>query len=313
VKPEPDWARAVALARRERGVRGGRGGRRGLVFTALLAAGLHAAAGFASLGAASDVPVARTREVDVMKFSKLAAAGAVMVASAAFGGGKNLIVNGGFEQGPAQSDCAWVLYGAGNQSITGWHVAQGNVDRVRMTEQCPPMTEVWRSFEGEFTIDTTGTANGTLCQAVTLTPGSRYRLEFAVSGNCMAPRTMPLTVRVGSVARSFDYVCAAKALQPWVIEFMDFNATSSSAEVCFVSTSPFFSGGTVIDAVSIVEIPLCSGDVIENGVVDGADLAALLTVWGTSGGIYPRADTNTDGVVDGADLAVVLGGWGACP
>ncbi|MEY4089728.1 MAG: hypothetical protein RJB55_1999 [Verrucomicrobiota bacterium] len=57
----------------------------------------------------------------------------------------------------------------------------------------------------------------------------------------------------------------------------------------------------------------CLADVIENGVVDGADLAALLTVWGTTGGIYPRADTNADGVVDGSDLATVLGGWGACP
>jgi len=310
VTAEPDWARAVALARRERGVRGGRGG---LAFAVVLAAALHAAAGTASLGAASDVPVARTTEVDAMKFSKWAAAGAVVMASSAFAGGKNLVVNGGFERGPAQTDCAWVLYGAGNESITGWRVAQGNVDRERMTEQCPPATEVWRSFEGEFTIDTTGNTNGTLCQAVTLTPGSRYRLEFAMSGNCMAPQTMPLTVRVGNVARSFDYVCAAQAPQPWVMQSMDFNATTSALEICFVSTSSFYSAGAVIDAVSLVELPPCAGDVIENGVVDGADLAAVLTTWGTNGGIYPRADTNADGIVDGNDLAVVLGGWGVCP
>ena len=56
----------------------------------------------------------------------------------------------------------------------------------------------------------------------------------------------------------------------------------------------------------------CSADVIVNGVVDGADLAALLTVWGTNGGVYPRADTNGDGVVNGVDLAAVLGAWGLC-
>lgn len=57
----------------------------------------------------------------------------------------------------------------------------------------------------------------------------------------------------------------------------------------------------------------CYADVIPNGVVDGSDLAAVLGTWGTDGGIYPRADTNADGIVDGNDLAVVLGGWGACP
>jgi hypothetical protein len=61
-----------------------------------------------------------------------------------------------------------------------------------------------------------------------------------------------------------------------------------------------------------VEI-VCPGDVVANGIVDGADLAALLSVWGTDGGIYPRADTNSDGFVDAQDLAAVLSGWGACP
>ena len=56
----------------------------------------------------------------------------------------------------------------------------------------------------------------------------------------------------------------------------------------------------------------CVADVIANGVVDGADLSAVLAVWGTDGGLYPRADTNGDGVVDGQDLATVLGGWGPC-
>ena len=59
--------------------------------------------------------------------------------------------------------------------------------------------------------------------------------------------------------------------------------------------------------------PDCPADVVQNGFVDGSDLAAVLSVWGTSGGIYPRADTNGDGIVDGSDLATVLGGWGACP
>jgi hypothetical protein len=56
----------------------------------------------------------------------------------------------------------------------------------------------------------------------------------------------------------------------------------------------------------------CPGDVDESGTVNGVDLAAILAVWGSDGGKYPRADTNNDGVVNGSDLATVLGSWGSC-
>jgi hypothetical protein len=56
----------------------------------------------------------------------------------------------------------------------------------------------------------------------------------------------------------------------------------------------------------------CPGDIDESGTVNGVDLAAVLTVWGSDGGKYPRADTNNDGEVNGADLATMLGSWGPC-
>ena len=59
--------------------------------------------------------------------------------------------------------------------------------------------------------------------------------------------------------------------------------------------------------------PACPGDIDENTMVDGVDLAIVLGRWGTNPKDYPRADTNDDGTVDGADLAQVLGMWGACP
>ena len=48
------------------------------------------------------------------------------------------------------------------------------------------------------------------------------------------------------------------------------------------------------------------GDLNNDGVVDGADLAILLSAWGTAD---PIADLNGDGVVDGADLSIMLGNW----
>jgi len=56
---------------------------------------------------------------------------------------------------------------------------------------------------------------------------------------------------------------------------------------------------------------VCDGDVVEDGVVNGVDLAAILGAWGTSGGPL-EADVNDDGIVDAVDLAIVLGGWGDC-
>ena len=46
------------------------------------------------------------------------------------------------------------------------------------------------------------------------------------------------------------------------------------------------------------------------GLVDGADLTALLAEWGVP---ESSADLDGDGFVDGVDLNLMLGAWGACP
>lgn len=57
----------------------------------------------------------------------------------------------------------------------------------------------------------------------------------------------------------------------------------------------------------------CPADVVIDGVVNGIDLAAVLSTWGTDAGAFPTADYNHDGIVDGLDLAGILSGWGTCP
>jgi len=52
-------------------------------------------------------------------------------------------------------------------------------------------------------------------------------------------------------------------------------------------------------------------DLNSDGVVNSADLAIVLSVWGT-GGSGTNADLNNDGVVNGADLAALLANWGHC-
>jgi len=53
-------------------------------------------------------------------------------------------------------------------------------------------------------------------------------------------------------------------------------------------------------------------DLNPNGIVDGADLGALLAFWGPVSSAFPRADLNRDGMVDGADLGLLLANWGPC-
>jgi hypothetical protein len=55
-------------------------------------------------------------------------------------------------------------------------------------------------------------------------------------------------------------------------------------------------------------ISVCLADLNDDGTVNGADLAALLSAWGTG-----AIDLNGDGATDGADLAALLAAWGQCP
>jgi hypothetical protein len=59
--------------------------------------------------------------------------------------------------------------------------------------------------------------------------------------------------------------------------------------------------------------PPCAADVVQDGAVNGVDLAAVINAWGTDGGKLPRADIDGNGIVDGVDLANILGSWGSCP
>jgi len=52
----------------------------------------------------------------------------------------------------------------------------------------------------------------------------------------------------------------------------------------------------------------CPADLNGDGVVNGADLGAMLNQWGTGG----SADLNGDGIVNGADLGILLNAWGSC-
>ena len=65
------------------------------------------------------------------------------------------------------------------------------------------------------------------------------------------------------------------------------------------------------DPTDANSVPPCTGDIAPpggNGVVDSADLGALLSTWGTGG----AGDIDRNGIVDSADLGALLSNWGPC-
>jgi YVTN family beta-propeller protein len=77
----------------------------------------------------------------------------------------------------------------------------------------------------------------------------------------------------------------------------------------FLDADEVDAGSDPADASSIPQP--CPGDIApstHDGVVNGQDIAALLSNWGSGG----FADLTGDGITDGADLAVLLSNWGPC-
>ncbi len=153
---------------------------------------------------------------------------------------------------------------------------------------------------------------GAIEQVVPVNAGDHYRLTFQMSGNndC-GGNAKRMRVQLGPSSQEVQFDCAPVGPQVWVTKTIEFDAASSLVAVRFVSLSGA-GCGPLLDDVQLLRVIPCPGDVVQNGFVDGADLAAVLAVWGTNGGIYPRADVNGDGIVNGSDLAAVLGAWGAC-
>lgn len=91
----------------------------------------------------------------------------------------------------------------------------------------------------------------------------------------------------------------------------NFRFDSNAAPVSGVATLGLFKPGTPTTLTADVMVPGvggCLGDINGDGVVDGADLASMLSQWGGPG----TGDLNGDGTVDGQDLANLLGSWGDC-
>ena len=84
-----------------------------------------------------------------------------------------------------------------------------------------------------------------------------------------------------------------------LISDLAFDEVSGDMLVIFWNNSPVRYGPG--------KIVTCTGDLNEDGSVDGGDMGLLLSAWNT-----PEADLNDDGTTDGADMGLLLTYWGSC-
>ncbi|MFM7261166.1 MAG: hypothetical protein ACKO3W_11235 [bacterium] len=129
------------------------------------------------------------------------------------------------------------------------------------------------------------------------TCGSWFDTVLAVySGTCAVPVFVTcnddgnLCVGVNASRVTFDAVCDTNYL------IRVGQATSTGGETRLVATLP--TGSCAV----------CAADFDGDGQVSAADLALLLSAWGT-----PARDVDGDGTTGASDLSLVLASWGACP
>ena len=163
--------------------------------------------------------------------------------------------------------------------------------------------------------DNAATASHDIVAAFNLTAGNYYLTAYASNAACAS----------GTAANFAWFICAYDGINLIDTAGAPFNWRSATfptpgfvkytglngAYVVQTGADPNDLYNTAFDiygSPSGVLPPACPGDFNNDGFRNGADLATMLSAWGTPGG-----DINGDNTTNGADLAGLLSGWGNCP
>lgn len=117
------------------------------------------------------------------------------------------------------------------------------------------------------------------------------------------------TVRIATDANMFNVVyeetVSGVANHQWQ---MPVGELGGDTEYYWVAIANNSNGSTDADDGPYMFVTVANGDLNGDGVINGTDLAILLSVWGSNGS-GTGADLNGDGIVNGADLATMLASW----
>jgi formylglycine-generating enzyme required for sulfatase activity len=124
------------------------------------------------------------------------------------------------------------------------------------------------------------------------------------------------TFDLGVVTGGGGSTCQLRLVKTSIPSNLFNQAIGSGQAVSFtLTTSQGVGGCTTVEPEISLELRYravshCGGDLNDDGTVDGGDLGALVSSWGSCQGC--AADINGDGLVNGADLGALVVQWGGC-
>jgi choice-of-anchor C domain-containing protein len=132
--------------------------------------------------------------------------------------GKNLIVNGSFEEGPEPG--GFKSLDEGSTDIKGWKVIRGQIDYIG---------SYWKSADGQRSLDLHGSPGfGGVSQTFKTKKGQKYRVTFSMAGNPEGgPDEKKLGVSAAGKKAEFTFDAAGKTKDDmgWATKTWDFTAT----------------------------------------------------------------------------------------
>jgi choice-of-anchor C domain-containing protein len=160
----------------------------------------------------------------------------------------NLVVNGGFEEGPDVA--AYKPLNPGSADVRGWVVTRGQIDYI---------ASHWRAAEGKRSLDLHGSPGyGGVKQTFRTQKGRRYRVTFSLAGTPLIGKLAKRTgVSAAGQKGEFAFDAAGKTLQDmgWETRVWEFTAAADETTLEFFTLeSEDPNCGPALDDVSVVAL-----------------------------------------------------------
>lgn len=183
-----------------------------------------------------------------MRLSKQFFAGAALaiLASTSWAAGPNLITNGGFESSSFSG--SYTTFAAGSADLTGWTIGQNSVDLINT---------YWVPASGNYSLDLSGNADGTISQAFATVVGQKYSVSFDMAGNPDDPSDPTKVMQVGLGGQplyEFNTQGHSRNNMGWTTQSFSFIASSVSSTLHFASMQES-AYGVALDNISVTAVP----------------------------------------------------------
>jgi choice-of-anchor C domain-containing protein len=160
---------------------------------------------------------------------------------------RNLLVNGGFEEGPdvPKGGNAFITLENGSTALPGWVVTQGNINVVDAS--------FWNAADGKRSVDLNGSMPGAISQTFKTKKGQKYRLTFMLAGSHpdAAPTEKKLQVSAAGKQTEFTFDTTGKTTNEmgWVRKTWEFTAEDVKTTLEFLSLTEGADGPALDDVV----------------------------------------------------------------